>query len=668
MRSGWNHSSSSSFSPTDASLIGLPVTALTESAAPPRASPSSFVRTTPSKSMRSWNACATFTASWPVIASSTSRTFVGFASRRTARELVHQRLVDVQAAGGVEDDDVAAVRARAVDPVAHGLDRVAALVGVDGNVDLRAELDQLVDRGGTLQVGGDERGLAAVLLQEQRELAGGRRLARALQAGEQDRRRRSRRERDLRRAGAHQLGQLLVHDLHDLLAGRQALLHVLRRGALAHLRDELLDDVEVDVGLEQREPDLAHRARDRLVVERPAALEVAERALQLVRERVEHRPLSVDGGLPGRTQRRGQALSRNSVTPSVTCLRDRLQSLGEQDRRRPDTAVTGPGPGSLSDERAREVVRVERAQVVELLAHADQLHRQAELVGDRDRDAALRRAVELRQRDAGDAGRLAEEPRLLDAVLARSSRRRRAASRAARRRARSRSRGAPSRAPPSGSSACAGGPRCRRSRRRGRAPAPPRSRRTRPRPGRRRARSRRSRRRRAPPRSRAAPRQRRGTCRPRRRRRSARARASFDASLPIVVVLPVPLTPTTRITRRRAGDVERRRLAEQRAISSASASPRSPSSPRASSRRTSSAVAGTPTSAWISASSSRSHARSSPGSNAATAICSVSARRDFESESRSRANRPARSASGSGAASASPSSSRPAPRHDAYAR
>ena len=56
MRSGWNHSSWSSFSPTEASLIGLPVTALTESAAPPRASPSSFVITTPSKAIRSWNA------------------------------------------------------------------------------------------------------------------------------------------------------------------------------------------------------------------------------------------------------------------------------------------------------------------------------------------------------------------------------------------------------------------------------------------------------------------------------------------------------------------------------------------------------------------------------------------------------------------------------------
>ena len=84
MRSGWKYSSWSSFSPIEASLIGLPVTALTESAAPPRASPSSFVRTTPSKATRSWNASATETASWPVIASRTSSTFVGFAASRTA--------------------------------------------------------------------------------------------------------------------------------------------------------------------------------------------------------------------------------------------------------------------------------------------------------------------------------------------------------------------------------------------------------------------------------------------------------------------------------------------------------------------------------------------------------------------------------------------------------
>src|SRR5215471_10640771 len=64
-----------------------------------------------------------------------------------------------------------------------------------------------------------------------------------------------------------------------------------------------------------------------------------------------------------------------------------------------------------------EVLRVERRQVVERLPHADQLDRQAELVRDRDGDASLRAAVELRQHDAGDADRLAEEARLLQPVL-----------------------------------------------------------------------------------------------------------------------------------------------------------------------------------------------------------------------------------------------------------
>ena len=52
-------------------LIGTPVTALTDSTAPPRASPSSLVRMTPSSSSASLKALALFTASWPVIASTT---------------------------------------------------------------------------------------------------------------------------------------------------------------------------------------------------------------------------------------------------------------------------------------------------------------------------------------------------------------------------------------------------------------------------------------------------------------------------------------------------------------------------------------------------------------------------------------------------------------------
>jgi hypothetical protein len=73
-----------------------------------------------------------------------------------------------------------------------------------------------------------------------------------------------------------------VDDLDDLLARLQALQDLLAERALPHLRDELLDDLEVDVGLEERETDLAHRTRDRVVVELSASAQVAESALEPV--------------------------------------------------------------------------------------------------------------------------------------------------------------------------------------------------------------------------------------------------------------------------------------------------------------------------------------------------------------------------------------------------
>ena len=57
--------------------MGLPVTSLMERAAPPRASPSSLVRTKPERSSRRSNSTAVLTASWPIMASQTSRMFCG---------------------------------------------------------------------------------------------------------------------------------------------------------------------------------------------------------------------------------------------------------------------------------------------------------------------------------------------------------------------------------------------------------------------------------------------------------------------------------------------------------------------------------------------------------------------------------------------------------------
>src|SRR5690625_1005188 len=78
IRSAWKRSKSVSFSPVEAKSTGRPVTLATDSAAPPRASPSSLVRTTPVKSTPSRKACAVATASWPIIASRTKRVSSGW--------------------------------------------------------------------------------------------------------------------------------------------------------------------------------------------------------------------------------------------------------------------------------------------------------------------------------------------------------------------------------------------------------------------------------------------------------------------------------------------------------------------------------------------------------------------------------------------------------------
>ena len=77
MPSARNSSNLSTVSPMPLKSTGAEVTCLTARAAPPRASPSSLVKTTPVRLSLSWNDLAVLTASWPIIASTTSRMFSG---------------------------------------------------------------------------------------------------------------------------------------------------------------------------------------------------------------------------------------------------------------------------------------------------------------------------------------------------------------------------------------------------------------------------------------------------------------------------------------------------------------------------------------------------------------------------------------------------------------
>ena len=75
-----------------------------------------------------------------------------------------------------------------------------------------------------------------------------------------------------------------MDDFDHLLARGQALHDVGPERPLLHRRDELADHAEVDVGLEQREPDLAHRLLDVLLAQAALAAEAVEGGAETVGE------------------------------------------------------------------------------------------------------------------------------------------------------------------------------------------------------------------------------------------------------------------------------------------------------------------------------------------------------------------------------------------------
>ena len=246
-----------------------------------------------------------------------------------ARQLVHQRVVDAETAGCVDDDDIEPVCLRALEALHRGTDGILRVGAVHGDRDLLAELFELIDRGRPLQISCDEAWLLALPAQVERKLGGGGRLARALQAGHQDDGR-GPSERQLGVSRAHQLREVVVHELDDVLPGVEPPEDVLPESLGLDAGDEVLDDLEVDVGLEQREPNLAHRLVDIFFVQPLGAAEVTQGRLEPVGERVEHgrevygRPPAIKGSTtralcgPGRQAAKRCRSDRSCPGPART--------------------------------------------------------------------------------------------------------------------------------------------------------------------------------------------------------------------------------------------------------------------------------------------------------------------------------------------------------------
>jgi hypothetical protein len=215
-------------------------------------------------------------------------------------ELLHEGLVDREAARRIVDDDVVLRGAGLRQGLLADIERSGAGDVEDGDVNLRAEDLELLDGGGALHVGGDEKRLVPLLLQPSRELRAGRRLPGALEADHHDARRLALRSHDERRAfpGRHECDEFVVADLHEDVARRHLhRLPVLPLGPdandlpeclLLDARKEGLHNAELDVGLEQRETHLAQRRVDVLLRQLRQPGQAVARRFEAFGERVEH--------------------------------------------------------------------------------------------------------------------------------------------------------------------------------------------------------------------------------------------------------------------------------------------------------------------------------------------------------------------------------------------
>src|SRR5882672_1599259 len=225
------------------------------------------------------------------------------ARRRTQRlELVHQRRVDLQPAGRVDDDRAAPrllrLPKRLLDQSEDGTAPRSALPRKDRHADLHAELLQLLASRGAREVRRHQSRGFLLDLQPPRQLRRGGGLPRALQPDQQDHRRPDGGEVESPFRPAQQCRDLVVHELHDLLAGAYRLYGQRADRPLAHPLHEPRRDLEADVGLEQVPPDLAQRLGHVLLRQYSPTGEALQSGGQPFGEGRKHKPTKLLSELP----------------------------------------------------------------------------------------------------------------------------------------------------------------------------------------------------------------------------------------------------------------------------------------------------------------------------------------------------------------------------------
>ena len=219
--------------------------------------------------------------------------FTRLGDRRHRLHLVHQRAIDVEAAGGIEQQHIDRLQAGGIQRALG--DGRRGLAGDDRqrrDIDLCAQHRQLLLRGRAVDVERRHQHLLAVLLADQlAELGSGRGLARALKPNHHDHhRRRGVEVQPLGRRPAQRFHQRVVDDLDDLLPRRDRAQHIGADRLFGHPVDKPAHHRQRHVGLEQRDANLAHRLAHVLLAQGATAPQLVEHATETIGQVVEHLP------------------------------------------------------------------------------------------------------------------------------------------------------------------------------------------------------------------------------------------------------------------------------------------------------------------------------------------------------------------------------------------
>src|SRR5579862_1182529 len=207
-----------------------------------------------------------------------------------ARQFVHELFVDLKAAGGIDQYSVMPTSFGAGHRARGDLDWILLLVTVEHrDLRLRAEHAKLLHRGWAINVGRRQNRMMFTLrFEPSPEFGDTSRFARSLQAHHHDFDRRLDLQIELARRAAHRILQLGRDELYQVLFGRERSENFGAESLVLDVLDEIADDLDIDVGLEQRETDFAERIFDIALGDPALALEFFENSFEAVAERVKH--------------------------------------------------------------------------------------------------------------------------------------------------------------------------------------------------------------------------------------------------------------------------------------------------------------------------------------------------------------------------------------------